>query len=231
MPTKLEKSINRPAPKGGRHRRIKLPNDFRGIQYEIGVMANQIKEQYSHPAIIDASRQIATRWGRFVEDTFARRGENISVAGSESVQLEGLFIWCEHHFVYVNDPIDKEVIQSPLREYRQTKLGLDFIEMIMEPFYLALEADDPEFVREDYEPPPLYVGDCDEALVLVLSMAAALGMHPIKFRFGATDGEIHHVWGQVTADGEPYDIDLTVPHYSLGDYGDYDHYEEMEIFE
>lgn len=229
-PRKLEQTIDAPAPQGGRARRIKLPNDWRGIQYEIGRMGAQIKEQYANPEIIDCARQVAGRWVRFVEDQMARRGEPYRVGNSQAVRLEGIDIWCRHHFVYCNDPNDKEVIQTPVRELRQTKLGSEFVNMLMEPFYREIEAQNSEFDRQAYQPPPLFVGDCDEALTLLLSMASALGMRPIKFIFGATGDQIHHVWGQVTADGETYDIDLTDPAYKLGDRGAYDYTEEYEIF-
>lgn len=227
---KLEKTLNAPAPKGGRVRRIKLPNDWRGIQFEIGRMASQIREQYTLPSIMDSARQIAGRWVRYVEDMLAQRGEHYQVSGSQAVQLEGLDIWNRHHFVYVRDPNDKEVIQTPERILRQTKLGREFVDMLMEPFYAAMEAEDPEYNHTAYNPPPIFVGDCDEALTLEMSQAAALGMRPVKFIFGATGKQIHHVWGQVTADGTPYDIDLTEPGFKLGQRGDYDYYEEYEVF-
>ena len=228
---KLEDTLRAPSPKGGQHRRIKLPNDWKGIQFVIGRMAQNIRDQYRQKYIIDAARQIAARWCRFVEDQMAQRGEHVSTFGSQVIQLEGLYIWCKHHAHYVNDPHNMEVTQTPERLLRQTELSSEFIEMLMEPFYREMEERDETFKKGDYKSPPLMIGDCDELDQLCLTMAASLGMRPIKLRFGATGDEIHHVWGNVTADAEEFEIDLTEPTYELGQVGDYTYTEEYTVIE
>ncbi len=227
--SKLAKTRKAPSPKGAAHRRIKLPPTWEGIQFMIARMSQNIQDQYADPVIVDSARQIAARWCRFVEDESRRQGEEVNCFASQIIQLEGLFVWSKHHAVYVNDPVDKEVIQTPNRLYRQTKLSREFIEWIMEPFYSELEEASVGFDRSLYQSPPMFIGDCDELLQLCLSWAAALGMRPIKFRFGATGDKIHHVWGVVVADGEEFAIDLTERHNNLGEVGEYQYTENFVV--
>jgi hypothetical protein len=112
---------------------------------------------------------------------------------------------------------------------RMTRVGKDILKHFIEPFYRAFERTDGSFDRRSYEPPPIFAGDCDEASVAVCSMAAALNISPVAFRFGGTDGTLHHVWARVFADGQWYDSDVTEPDFKLGDVSSFEHYEEYEI--
>lgn len=222
-------AINSPPPRSGEVRRTRVPDDFNGIRFEIGRMTEYVREGRKDPLIIDTARQAAANWGRFVEEMSARRGEPVSAHNNKTIQAEGCDIFCRHYFYYVNDPTNVEVIQTPKRMVKQTKVPREVLAHIMEPFYRAMEEEDPAFDRSSYEPPPMYIGDCDEPHALFLAMCAALDIVPVHYRFGGFDGMIHHVWGRVKCDGNWYDCDLTEPGFRFGDFSPFEHYEELEV--
>lgn len=195
----------------------------------MGRMVAYVQEARKDPLVIDAARLAAVHFGKFVEEMSAREGKPIIAHNNKTIALEGIDIWCRHHFCYVNDPANVEFMQTPRRMIKQTRVPREVLEHFMEPYYKAMENADASFDRASYSPPPLYIGDCEEAVSLMLGMCAALDITPIKFRFGGTGGTLHHVWGQVQADGEWYDSDLTEPEYRLGDFSDFEHYDELEI--
>ena len=207
-----------------------LPETFEGIQYQIGRLVKYVQLGCRDPLIIEAARLIAAHWTKMVEEMSRREGNPISAHDNHVIQLEAIDIWCRHHFCYVNDPDGIEVIQTPRRELKATKVPREVLVHVMEPFYAAMELDNPgAFHRSSYEPPPLYIGDCDEALALELAMCASLGISPVYFRFGGQEDKIHHIWGMVEAGGRKWDVDLTNPEFGLGDYDEFPHYEYLEV--
>jgi hypothetical protein len=224
-----ERAIDAAPPRDGEVIRTALPDTFDGIRWEIGRMVRYVQEARKDPLVIDTARQVAAHFGSFVQEMSAREGKPIDPHQNKVIQAEGIDLWCRHHFYYVNDPSNVEVIQTPRRMIKQTKIAREVIEHLMEPFYRAMEKEHPEFVRGSYTPPPLYVGDCDEPASLMMAMCAALEIAPVKFRFGGSNGSLHHVWGCVSCDGDWYDSDLTEPQYRLGDFSQFEHYEELEV--
>lgn len=153
-------AIHSAPPRAGEVRRTRVPDDFNGIRFEIARMEEYVREGRKDPLIIDTARQAVANWGRFVEEMSARRGEPISAHNNKTLQAEGCDIFCRHYFYYVNDPTNVEVIQTPRRMVKQTKVPREVLAHIMEPFYRAMEEEDPDFDRATYEPPPMYIGDC-----------------------------------------------------------------------
>lgn len=224
-----KRSMSAPSPGTGEVRRTSLPDTFDGIRYEIGRMVQYVKDARKDPLVVDTARLAAVHFGKFVEEMSAREGKPISAHNNKTIMLEGIDIWCRHHFAYVNDPANIEYMQTQRRMIKTTKVPREVLEHIMQPFYAAMEKTDPSFARSSYSPPPLYIGDCEEAVSLMLGMCAALDITPVRFRFGGNGGTLHHVWGKIQADGEWYDSDLTEPEYKLGDFSDFESYEELEI--
>ncbi len=223
------RAISAPAPSLNEVRRTALPDDFGGIRFEVGRMAKFVSEARGDAVVLDCARLAASHWGRMVEEMSARAGNPMSVHNSKVIALEGIDIWCRAHFCYQNDGTNIEVIQTPRRMVNMTRVSMDILKHFMEPFYRAFEKADPSFQRQSYEPPPLYIGDCDEAASMVCAMAAALDITPVAFRFGGGGGTLHHVWARVFADGEWYDSDTTEPEFKLGDVSSFEHYENYEI--
>ena len=179
--------------------------------------------------VIEAAKQMAARWTRMVEKMSAENGDPFSAHDDKLIQLEAIDIWCREYFCYVEDPDGIELIQTPRRMYKQTRVPQEVLEGIMRPFFKAMERADPSFHRGDYPTPPLFIGDCDEAATMVLGLCSALRLGPLAFRFGGNNGMLHHVWAQVYANGEWWDSDVTEPGYELGDFTKFDHYESLEI--
>jgi hypothetical protein len=222
-------AMSAPSPVDGEVRRTALPDTFDGIRFQIGRMVKYVQDARKDPLVIDTARLAAVHYAKFVEEMSAREGNPISAHNNKTIMLEGIDIWCRHHFCYVNDPPNIEVIQTPRRMVKMTKVAREVLEHIMEPFYAAMEEVDPAFYRGSYSPPPAFIGDCDEPVALMLAMCCCLDITPVRFRFGGNEGTLHHVWGRVFADGNWYDSDLTEPGYKLGDVSTFEAYEEVEV--
>lgn len=206
-----------------------LPDTFDGIRWEIGRLVRYVQDGRKNPVVIQAARLASAHYAKFVEEMSAREGRPVDVWQNKVVQLEGLFLFCRHHFFYVNDPEQIEVVSTPENQVRQTRVAIEVLRDIMEPFYRAMEARDPSFYRGSYTPPRLYIGDCDEAIGLLLAMAAALQIVPVRFVFGGNGGQLHHVWARAYADGQFWDADLTERRFNLGEKLGFEAEEELEV--
>lgn len=227
--TERRKAIDAPAPGDGQIVRTALPDTFDGIRFEIGRMAKYVAEARRDPVVIDAARQAASRWALIVQQLSEQDGNPIDVHNNKTIALEGIDIWCRQHFCYQNDPAGIEFIQTPRRMIKTTQMSRDVLMRFMEPFYRALESENPAFQRGSVAPASICIGDCDEGSILVCAMAAAIDITPVAFAFGGDGGTLHHTWAKVNADGEWYDSDITEPSFRLGDKSRFDHYEEYEV--
>ncbi len=223
------RAISAPSPKANEVRRTALPDDFGGIRYEVGRMAKFVSEARGDAVVIDCARLASSHWGRMVEEISAREGSPVSAHNSKAIALEGIDLWCREVFRYQNDGANVEVIQTPRRMVNMTRAPKDILKAFIEPFYRAFERNDPSFQRRSYAAPPMVVGDCDEAATLVCALAAAIDITPVTFRFGGSDGTLHHVWARIHADDEWYDSDITEPDFRLGEASPFEHYESYEI--
>ncbi len=223
------KAIDAPPPGDGEVIRTKLPDTFDGIRFEIGRMAKYVSDARRDPIVIDAAKMAASHWARIVEQLSQENGEPVQARNNKTIALEGIDIWCRNYFCYQNDPPGIEFIQTPRRMVKMTRVPREILEHFMEPFYRALEAEDPSFDRSRIEPIPIFSGDCDEASIIVCSMAAAIDITPVAFAFAGDGGTLHHTWARVKADGQWYDSDITDPAFRLGDRSTFEHYEEYEV--
>lgn len=222
-------AVQAPSPRDGEVRRTALPDTFDGIRFEIGRMVKYVQDARKDPLIIDTARMICSQFGKFVEEMSAREGNPVSAHNNKTLYCEAIDIWCRTHFCYVNDPPNVEVLQTPRRMVKQTRIPREIVEHIMAPFYEAMEEADPAFHRGSYSPPPIFMGDCDEIATMVLSLAGCMDIQPLRFRFGGNDGTLHHVWARMNADGKWWDSDVTEPEYRIGDFSNFESYEELEI--
>ena len=192
-------------------------------------MAEHVAEARKDPVVIDCARIAASQWGKLVERLSAEAGEPVDVHNNKTIALEGIDIFCREYFCYQNDPYNAELIQTPRRMVKATRIPREVLEHLMDPFYKALERDDPTFFRGNYPPVPMFIGDCDESATMVCAMAAALEIAPVAFRFGGNEETLHHVWAYINADGNWWDSDVTEPGFRLGDFSPFDHFETYEI--
>jgi hypothetical protein len=235
-------AITAPSPKDGEVRRTALPDTWDGIRFEIGRMLQYVKDAADDPLMQEHTRRICGQYFEMAQSLAGAEGRSMDDADPASVCLEAIDAWCRDHFAYVNDPPGIEVLQTPRRMMKQTKVPPEVIQSVMSPFYDAMAAvEGPERVK-DYRPPPLCWGDCDEGGVLTLGHCACApverpalgggmkgGLGPLQFRFGGHDGTLHHVWSFIRCGDKWYDVDLTEPDYKLGDHSRFEHYEVVEV--
>lgn len=222
-------ALNAPPPKDGEIRRTALPDTFDGIRFEIGRMIGYVKAATQDSVVINHVAEICSAAARSAQ----MNGLALSGAEERDMSLGTIDKWCREHFVYVNDPPNVEVLQTPRRMIKAAKVPGDVIRSIIDPFYEAMTSVTSPGAVEAYEPPGICSGDCDEAGALYNSQCAvapcAEPIRPIRFRFGGHDGTLHHVWSYVGCGDKMVDADLTEPGYSLGSHSKFEHYEEVEI--
>lgn len=157
---KSQRAIDAPGPGNGQVIRTALPDTFDGIRFEIGRMAKYVSEARRDPVVIDAAKLAASQWGRIVAQISEQEGRPIDVHNNKTIALEGIDIWCRNNFVYQNDPAGIELLQTPRRMIKMTKMSREVLAHFMEPFYKALEMEDPSFYRGKIETAPVCSGDC-----------------------------------------------------------------------
>lgn len=224
-----KRALDAPPPGDGEVILTPLPDTFEGIRFEIGRMAKYVEEGRRDPIVVDAARLMAAHWGKIVQELSAQDGNPVDVHNNKVIQLEAIDVWCRSVACYLNDPTGVELIQTPRRMVKQTRMPREVLSPFLEPFYRALEASNPSFVRASREIPSIATLDCDEGAILVCSLAAALDIGPVAFRFGGSGGTLHHVWAYVQADGQWWNSDITDPTFKLGDFSEFEAYEEYEI--
>jgi len=233
----LGRSVSRsalyaPSPKDGEVRRTALPDTFDGIRFEIGRMCQYVKDARKDSVMLEHCRQVCAEYLAAAEERAERerRPFDRNVAFLQAAEA-----WCRENYVYVNDPPNIEVIQTPRRMVKWTRVPPEVIRHITDPLLSAMEDAAPGFDARRYTPPGICPGDCDEGSCLMVShcvcIAACMGadIGPFRFRFGGNDGTLHHVWAYVRCGGKWWDCDLTEPGYRLGDHSGFEAYEEVEV--
>lgn len=196
-------AIDAPAPTDGEVRHISIPDTFDGIRFQIGRMVKYVQDAANDPLVI----------------------ANVDAICHSGNDLEDIEEWCREHYVYLNDPPNIEFIQTPRRMVKETLVPPEVIRHLMGPLMKRMSQSMGRGSIENYEPPPITMGDCDEGSVLILGHCAARGIVPLAFDFGGNKGTLHHVWGNAGG----YASDLTEPNYKLGDHSTFEHYDSVEI--
>lgn len=221
-----QSALNAPPPRDGEIRRTALPDTFDGIRFEIGRMIGYVKAAVNDPIVKRHTAEICSIAAQM-------NGPSMGKAEERDQALQAIDDWCREHFVYVNDPPNVEVLQTPRRMVKATRVPPDVIRAIIDPFYEAMTAVATPQAVDAYEPPGLCSGDCDEGGALYCAQCATAPckepIRPLRFRFGGHDGTLHHVWSSVGCGDKMVDADLTEPGFRLGDFSRFEHYEEVEI--
>lgn len=216
-------ALNAPSPKTGEVRHTALPDTFDGIRFEIGRMIRYVQDSAQDPVVQQHVDELCEQYRAAVS-------MNGPIQASENAFcVEAIDAWCRDHFVYVNDPPNVEVIQTPRRMIKQTKMPKDVLRSLLAPFFDAFSQAVPSFNHESYTPPDMYIGDCDEAGCAMLGMCACKKVEPLEYRFGGNDGTLHHVWGYVGVDGKMVDTDHTEPDYKLGQHSSFEAFETVRV--
>jgi len=187
---------------------------------EVPKMVQYVREFNTDPDIVRVSRRIAS----------------LCEAKDKQCEMAALFGWTKNHFRYVNDPVGKEAIGTPVHhlaeimtppEILHAVLGEDLLRQ-MKGFGAgrSLVGSDPRksvFVCQGCFEEQLSgtyhsrsSGDCDEGSTFLATMMAAIGIVP-RFRFGGVDSDkaadgcsYYHVWTQGQDEsGHWIDFDVT----------------------
>jgi hypothetical protein len=235
-------ALKAPSPESGEVRHTALPDDFDGIRFEIGRMAQYVKDAAHDPVVQRQAAEIQSSYGRMLREYAQMNGAEINASDEKLLKLQAIDDWCREHFVYVNDPPNIEVIQTPQRMVKQTKVPARVIQALIAPFYDAFARVIDSDIVANYVPRSTYIGDCDEAVVGMQGLNICTfpetdlrmngsGEPPSRFffQFGGNEGTLHHVWSKTVLGGVDYHADHTEPGYKLGDHSKFEAYEDVEI--
>lgn len=199
-----------PVPRPGKVLRAPLPEGFDGIRISIDRMADFIRDGCRNEKVIESARmivQLAAGSARALGMPVA------SAADRTALQLEAIHAWCRANFEFVNDPVGVELIQTPQRQLRRLRAPAELVGPFWTPIQKLLAAKVKVDAGKIRMPSPNMVGDADEAVIVSLSLAAAVGIEPIEIRYGGTEGVAHHCWGAALISDKWYDIDVLHAHF------------------
>lgn len=198
-------SASAPVPGPGEVRRAPLPEGLDGIRVTIDRMADFIRDGRSHEEVVESARMIA---GLAAGGARALGMPVASEADRKALHLEAIHAWCRDNFEFMGDPAGMELIQTPRRQLRRMEMGADLVGPFWTPIQKLLAAKAKVDAGKVGMPRPKMVGDADEAVVVSLSLAAAVGIVPIEIRYGGTEGLVHHCWGAALVGDKWYDLDV-----------------------
>lgn len=173
-----------------------LPDSFDGIRFTIGRMIKFIQEGRKDPLVIATARKIAA----LTNTGHRQKGEKQHLR-----QLHAIHAWCVANFFYVNDPVNVELIQTPNRMLRELEIPALLHKAMWGPLR-----------KQDWSPrmpAPKMTGDADEATIISLALAAAIGIEPLQISLGGTDGTLHTCWGRANIGGKWVNIDVLHPKF------------------
>lgn len=203
------------------------------VRFDYGRMAKIVQDARKNGIMIDFSRLICAHFGKLVEWWSAYEGRPVSAHNNKTLFLEAIDIWCRSRLCapdQTNGSNGSMGFRAAEQNGSWTRDPKDVIEHAMEPWYEAMALDDPSKYRMTRRSaPPAYAGSHEDAIATALGLCACLEVQPLQFRVGMKNGEPAHIWGRIQADRKWYDMDLSRPDFKLGDYMNFDSYEEVEI--
>lgn len=212
-------------PLPGQHevQRTALPDSFDGIRYEIGRIVKYIQDGHKDPAVISMAQKIA----ELAAGTARQLKRKVNKDTRELIWLEGIHAWCHANFEHVSNPAGVELLKTPQRMMRELEIPEALSRSVWEPIrdqMASAAGKDPAKLKL---PSPKITGNSAMAGCLLLTLAAAVGITPIRLRFGGTDGTLHYAWGSVYDQDRWHDVDILLPKF--GRALKFDCYENMEI--
>lgn len=187
------------------------------VRFDYGRLAQMVQDSRKDGMLIDFGRNICAHFQEMVKYWSAQEGRPVSGHNNKTLFLEAVDIWCRKRFCNSGGST-------------WTSNPKDVIEFTMKPYYEAMALDDPSrFKMGRPGKPPSYVGTHEDAIAIALGLCACLEVQPLQFRLGINNGTPEHIWGRAHADGKWYDMDFSRPEFKLGDYLEFQDYEEVEI--
>lgn len=201
----------------------------KSVDYDLNRMTEQVLDARTDHIYFDMTRILGPQYARMVEKLSTLEGNKIEAHNNKTLFLEAIDLWGRRRLGAAQPGLNR-MGDNGARKITDPR---DAIVYTMEPWYEALELQDPRQYRmKRREPAPLYVGDDADAAAAILGCAACLDITPLRFVFGGrkeNGQEIYErVWAKVRADGNWYDSDVMTPG-SLGDRPSFPHYKEVEV--
>lgn len=196
--------------KPGEVNRFPIPDQFDGIRFTVGRMIKMVQGARSDPLVIATARKIAA---------LSIPGRKAKTDGDREVLiLRGIHAWCHENFLYLNDPVNIELIQTPNRMLRELEIPPQLHMLMWKPIAKAMGGKLPR---------PKMTGDSDESSILGVSLAAAVGINPVRIRLGGSGGTLHYAWGSAYANGKWWDLDILTPGFNK--HPSFENVENMEV--
>lgn len=198
------------------------------LEFNLNRMTERVMDARTDHVLCDFSRIIGPQYARMVEKISTMEGDRVAAHNNKTLFLEAIDLWGRKRL---------GAEQQPQPGARKIEDPRDAVVYAMEPWYEALDLDDPSTYKlKRREPPPVYVGDETDAVTLLMGVAACLDITPMRFRFGGRSASVmgkkeevfQRVWAKIRADGNWYDSDIMTPG-ALGQHPEFDHYEEVEV--
>lgn len=199
--------------------RTPIPDSMDGIRFEIARMSKYITDGCKDPLVISTAQKIA----ELSAGTARQLRRKVTEETRNLIILEGIHAWCHANFEHVSNPAGAEVIKTPARMLRELDIPEEFARAFWEPIRDSMTKNPEKLTL----PKPRITGTSGGAVCLVLTLAAAVGITPMRMRFGGHDGTLFYVWGNVFAAGRWHDVDIILPKF--GKHEKFGMYEFVEI--
>lgn len=174
----------------------KLPDSFDGIRFTISRMAQYIQDGRKDPLVIATARKIAA---------LSNTGHRPTGPRERLRHFRAIHAWCVSNFAFVSDPVNIELLQTPNRMLRELQIPTLLQRAIWGPLR-----------KQDWSPrcpAPKMTGDADEATVISLALAAAIGIEPLRIVLGGTEGTAHTCWGAARIVDDWVSLDVLHPKF------------------
>lgn len=202
--------------------RTAIPDSMDGIRFEIARMSKYVEDGHKDPAVIATAQKIA----QLAVGT-ARQLKKFTDETRELSWLQGIHAWCHANFEPVSNPAGAEVIKTPARMFRELEIPEALAKAVWEPIRDSMAKAAGKNPSKLKLPKPMITGGPAVAVCLVLSLVAAVGITPMKMRFGGYDRTITYVWGSAFIGDKWHDVDVLLPKF--GEHREFPYYEDVEI--
>lgn len=197
--------VRKPLPKVGQTIVTKLPYfEEKPNEYLLGRMARYIREGSCHSLVRGQAMGL--------------RNVDEKNPGLQTLKL--IHAWGINRFTYMDDPVNQQVIETPMRMIRRIHAMEEAAEKAMSPFRKGDS-------RPAIAVPGKIGGTSACATILLLSVARAAGFKDLRIRLGGSDGTLHYAWGQVKVKSQWHEVDIL--NAEFGKLLPFQHYEAMAI--
>lgn len=203
--------------------RTPLPDSFDGIRYEIGRIVKYIQEGHKDPAVIATAQKIA----ELASGTARQLKRKVNSDTRDLIWLEGIHAWCHANFEHVSNPAGAELLKTPQRMIRELEIPELLSRAVWEPIRDQMAAAAGKNPAKLKLPSTKITGNSAMAACLVLTLASAVGITPLRLRFGGHDGTLYYAFASAYASDRWHDVDILLPKF--GKKLKFQHYEDLDI--